>query len=171
MTAFDRALRITLGIEGGDADVAGDRGGRTSRGMTQHLYDAYRASKNLPPQDVSMMTAEEERAIAREEFWDPCRCDELPEDLAVEVFDMAFNSSPAAAKKTLQRALGVAVDGVIGEETLAAARAGGIGLEKAFLKERAEFFIDICRRDVSQIKFLHGWMNRLIDQSFEVAAA
>jgi lysozyme family protein len=170
VSAFDRALAFTLGVEGGEANVTGDRGGHTYRGITQRLYNACRAAKGLPEQDVANATDEEIQNIAREQFWQPCKCDDLPEGLAIVVFDMAFNSSPANAKKTLQKALGVSVDGVVGPGTLAAARAAGDKAALAFLKARAGFLVEDCIHDTSQLIFLHGWFDRCLDLAHEVNA-
>lgn len=163
MSAFDDALAFTLGVEGGEANDARDHGGHTYRGITQRLYDAWRSAKALPQQDVTLCTNDEERAIALEEFWQPCKCDQLPPVLAIAVFDMAFQSSPANAKKTLQKALGVPVDGVVGQGTIAAAQAAGAAGALAFLKARAGFLVEDCIHDVSQLAFLHGWLNRILD--------
>lgn len=165
MTDFDRALKQTLGFEGGGADNPFDRGGHTNKGFTQRLYDAWRDAKKLPRQDVKLITDVEIVTIAREEFWDPCRCPELPEALALAVFDMAFNSSPNAAKRTLQAALGVTIDGLIGSGTIAAAKAVGDAGLLPFLKAHAGYIAEIVIHDASQSIFIHGWVNRLLDQA------
>ncbi len=51
------------------------------------------------------------------------RGDELPAGIDYVLFDGAVNSGPVQSVKWLQRALGVRVDGVMGEATVAAAEA------------------------------------------------
>lgn len=165
--AFDRALAFTLGVEGEISNDPADRGGLTNRGITQRLYDAWRTTTGKPRQDVRLITLEEITQIARDEFWEPCACGELPDDLAIAVFDMAFNSSPWNAKLTLQRALGFTgkdVDGVIGIHTLQAVKTTPDAAFE-FLVARGAYIRDLCWRDPSQLKFLGGWINRLLLQA------
>jgi lysozyme family protein len=85
-------------------------------------------------------------------------CDELPSGVDYAVFDFAVNAGPGQAKKTLQRALGVAPDGAIGPMTLAAIRdADGPTLLRAFSAEKEKFY-----RGLSTFAtFGKGWMNRI----------
>jgi hypothetical protein len=119
--AFERALRQLDEFEGGTADSAIDRGGFTHRGITQRLYDRWRASHGQPKQAVVFVTDAEREALCFEYFWSPCRCPELPAELAIAVFDMAFNSGQEDAIRALQTAVGARVDGKLGPETIAAA--------------------------------------------------
>lgn len=169
--AFELALAQTLGFEGGVSDVKGDRGGLTYRGITQRLYDAWRRTTGQTQQAVTLATDAEVRAIAQDEFWERCRCDELPPALAIAVFDMAFNSSPRDAKLALQRALHVTPDGVVGQKTLAAARAAGPDIVLRFLEARGAEIQEIVIHDPSQVMFLEGWINRLLAQAWKGGAA
>ena len=54
-------------------------------------------------------------------YWDKCQCDALPDGVDYVVFDQAVNSGPGQSVKWLQAAVGVAVDGAIGPQTIAAA--------------------------------------------------
>lgn len=167
MSAFDRALEQTLEFEGeGFTDLASDRGGATYHGFTQRLYDGWRKKQGLPARGVKLITKAEERAIAMEEFWLPCKCDQLPDELAIAVFDMAFHSSARDAKSALQKALNVKRDGVIGPKTAAAAHAAGPVGVLYFLKARGAEMQEILLRDQSQAINLEGWINRLLDQAW-----
>jgi lysozyme family protein len=162
-TPFDRALERTLGFEGGTSDSAIDRGGFTFRGITQGLYDRWRRRKGLTPNGVAFITDSEIRAIAREEFWDPCRCSDLPDRVAGVVFDFAFNSGPSDAIEALQRGLAVKVDGVVGEKTIAAARAAGDRAALLTLKGRMAHIQEVIADDPPQLGNLEGWGNRMLD--------
>lgn len=165
--AFELALAQTLGFEGGVADSKIDRGGLTYRGITQKLYNAWRRTTGQAQQPVTLATDAEIRAIAQDEFWERCRCDELPPALAIAVFDMAFNSSPYDAKIALQTALGVKRDGVVGAKTLAAARAAGPDVVLRFLKARGAELQQIIIHDRIQVGNLEGWIDRLLDQAWK----
>lgn len=166
MTTFDIALERTLGVEGGLSDDPLDRGGRTNYGITQPSYDAWRIATGQPRQQVDLITDAEVRAIYLADYWMPCRCDEMPAALATVVFDMAVNSGVWNAKLALQRALGVKTDGIVGSATLSAiATVPDIVLR--FLKQRAGLVAEIVIDRPSQSAFLHGWINRLLDQAWK----
>lgn len=170
MTPIDRALAITLAYEGGVSDHAADRGGLTKWGVTQAVYDRWRAKTGQPARPVTEMGEPEMRAIYLDDYWRPARCDELPEELALVVFDMAVNSGVDRAVRALQRVLRVTVDGVAGPETISAAHEAGPTVALAFLKARAALYRDIVRDDPSQVVFLAGWVNRLLDQAWRLRA-
>lgn len=119
---FDRALARVLVYEGGKADDPRDPGGRTNEGVTQRVYDAYRARKGQGPRDVHRMAAAERDAIYRAQYWDVVQGDALPSGIDFLVFDGAVNSGPAQSAKWLQRALADRytgrVDGIVGTATL-----------------------------------------------------
>lgn len=162
-TPFDRALERTLGFEGGTADSPIDRGGFTHRGVTQRLYDAWRRKHKLPPNGVVFITDSELRQLYREEFWDLCRCSDLPDRVAGVLFDMAVNSGPRNAVQALQSGLGVRADGVVGDKTIAAARAAGDRAALLLLKARMAFIQELIADDPPQLGNLEGWGNRMLD--------
>lgn len=166
MTAFDNALEKTLGFEGGISDHPDDRGGLTKWGITQSAYETWRAKTGQAPRQVTDMTRDEMRAIYLDGYWLPAACDQLPEELGAVVFDMAVNSGPKRAVKALQRVLRVTEDGIPGPETISAAHEAGPMVALHFLKSRAAFYRDIVRANPSQIVFLAGWINRLLDQAW-----
>jgi lysozyme family protein len=166
MAPFERALQQTLGFEGGDSNSPIDRGGFTSRGMTQSLYDRYRIRKGLPKRSVSLMEEPELRAIAMEWFWKPCGCELLPTPLALMVFDMAFNSGQSDAIEALQKAVGAHTDGVMGPETIAKARAADAEAPLRFLKARGAHVQKTIVDDPPEVGNLGGWISRLLDQAW-----
>lgn len=119
---FKRAMRLLAVHEGGYADHPDDPGGATMKGVTQRTYDAWRRARNLPRRPVREIDDDEVTAIYRAQYWDAVRADDLPRGVGYAVFDAAVNSGPAQAARWLQRAVGATVDGVVGVETLAAAR-------------------------------------------------
>jgi lysozyme family protein len=110
---FKASLALVLQSEGGNDDDPADHGGRTSRGITQREYDAWRAENKKPLMDVWSASQADINAIYREEYWDPF-CDGLPKGLDYLYFDMAVNAGPNRAAILLQRALKVTDDGGLG---------------------------------------------------------
>jgi lysozyme family protein len=166
--SFETALAFVLKREGGRVDDPHDRGGRTNQGVTQKVYDAYRAKQGLSEADVWDITPDEVAAIYRTGYWDAVHGDTLAAaspDIALCVFDCAVNSGPGRAIKQLQTALGVTADGQFGsktEEALLLAAAKGYGrVVRVLLAAREVFFRRIVVGDPSQSRFLKGWLNRV----------
>ncbi|MBX9760362.1 MAG: glycoside hydrolase family 108 protein [Beijerinckiaceae bacterium] len=119
---FDRSLPPVLVHEGGYINHPDDPGGATNKGVTQRVYDGWRDRQNLPRRSVRHIADAEVREIYRVQYWNVTRCDELPAGVDYVVFDGNVNSGPSRSVKWLQRALGVNVDGNLGEATLTAVK-------------------------------------------------
>lgn len=163
---FDICLGLVLGSEGGYSNDKDDHGGATNGGITQATYDGWRVGRGLGRQPVLGISGDEIRQIYFDLYWTPGRCAALPAPLDYVHFDGCVNHGNGQAAKFLQRALGVAADGVVGPHTLRAvgedARAGDIGNTiRTILSQREIFYHDIVKRDESQRKFLAGWLNRI----------
>ncbi len=115
---FEQAFVELLEHEGGYVSHPSDPGGETNHGITAAVARAH--GYTGPMRDLPIAIA---RGIARTAYWDKVRADELPAAVRYAVFDAAYHSGPGQSVKWLQRALGVADDGVIGRQTLAAAAA------------------------------------------------
>ena len=153
---FAASLAAVLVDEGGNDDDPADHGGRTSRGITQREYNAWRAEGALPQRDVWQATKQEIEQIYRSEYWDPF-CDDFPPGIDYLYFDFAVNAGPARAAKTLQRALGVIADGRIGPITRQAIKAvDPLALISRFSNSKRDFY-----RNLHQPRFLNGWLNRV----------
>lgn len=111
---FAIAFARTIGHEGGYVDHPSDPGGRTKFGISQRAY---------PSIDIASLTIEQARAIYERDYWLAASCDKMPERIGIELFDAAVNHGVRPAVRMLQRALGVADDGVVGPVTIAAAHA------------------------------------------------
>lgn len=150
------SLALLLKSEGGNDDDPADHGGRTSRGITQREYTAWRAGKGMPDKDVWTASDAEVAAIYHEEYWNPF-CDLMPVGVDYLYFDMAVNAGPYRAAVLLQRALGVADDGRIGPITRCAiAKADGIDLINKFSAQKTAFY-----QSLHQPRFIKGWLNRV----------
>jgi lysozyme family protein len=152
---FPKALSFVLKDEGLNDDDPLDHGGRTSRGITQREYDAWRKEQGLQPRDVWTATDDEISTIYRDEYWKPY-CDGFPNGVDYLYFDMAVNAGPHRAAVLLQRALGVTDDGRIGPITRqAAAEADPLVLIHKFTASKRDFY-----QSLHQPRFLKGWLNR-----------
>lgn len=158
MTAFDDALKLVLTEEGGKVDDPRDHGGRTNKGITQRAYDAWRASKGLLRRDVYLITDAEVEAIYRNAYADHVRFDDLPSGVGYAVFDDAVNSGTVEGAKELQRAVGMAADGVIGDLTLAAVRRIAPVVLVGRLCDGRLTFLRLIK---GWITFGKGWSNRV----------
>lgn len=108
---FEQAFERLIVHEGGHVDHWADPGGETRYGISKRSY---------PQEDIAKLTLERARQIYWADYWLKCRCDELPEGIRFDVFDMAVNSGVGAAVRMVQRACGATVDGVLGPLTLQA---------------------------------------------------
>jgi lysozyme family protein len=149
-TPFDRwwAFLQRPDVEGGDVvvDDSDDPGGVTRWGISQRAY---------PHEDIAHLTEARAQMFARRDYWEPCRCDDLPDALALIVADAAFNQGPGAAIDMLQTALGVKVDHVIGPVTIAAAFRGGMVINEMFAQR-------LLRYANGQGKYRRGWFLRIL---------
>lgn len=123
-----RAYKVIRVYEGGNVDDKRDPGGRTSRGVTQRVYDAFRDSVGKFKRDVYSATDDEVENIYHAQYWETSKCDELPAGIDLMVFDVAVNSGIKRAYKLLQAALrsqgarDIRVDGTPGLVTVNAAK-------------------------------------------------
>ena len=77
---FEQSLKLVRMDEGGNDDDPQDPGGRTSRGITQREYNAWRVSKGHVVADVWGASEEEVDAIYHDQYWNPW-CDFFPKAL------------------------------------------------------------------------------------------
>ena len=164
---FSVALAKVLVHEGGYVNNPKDPGGATNKGVTQGVYDQWRASRGLPKRPVSQLADDELGLIYRGRFWDTVRGDDLPPGVDYVVFDGSVNSGPAQSAKWLQRAVGVTADGKVGPATLAAARAAtASAVIDTILEQRLAFLKKIKHRDTGALlwtTFGKGWQRRVDD--------
>jgi lysozyme family protein len=165
MSRLHYCIKLVLGHEGGKVDHKNDRGGRTAFGVTQKTFDDFCKMTGRPQRDVWDITQDEVELIYSA-YWKDAHCSYMPEPLDCIVFDSAINHGAKRAIKILQRALGIADDGICGKQTLAALHeevvmSGIEGVCQMYLNERAAFYDQIIERDPSQSAFARGWANRV----------
>jgi len=158
-STYDDALCRLLAHEGGYTHHPSDPGGPTNFGITIHDY-----RKDVKPgaaaADVKAMRRDEAKAIYRAKYWDALRCDELPAGVDYCVFDYGVNSGIGRAARVLQRVAGVADDGRIGPQTLAAVRARA---PKAIVMAICDERLAFLQRLKTWPVFGKGWGRRVAE--------
>ena len=161
MSRLTLALEFVLRHEGGYVDDPIDRGGETRYGISKRAY---------PNLDIKNLTKEHAAQIYRADYWQPIQADQLPYPIALAVFDTAVNSGVKTAVRMLQDLIGTTADGIIGPKTLAALAHHQPGtLAQQYCWARMRFLVRIVKRNLSQVRFLAGWTNRVSELAEECA--
>jgi lysozyme family protein len=160
--AFDASLPFVLRWEGGYVDHPADPGGRTNKGVTQAVYDRWRASQGLVPRHVRLIEDPEVNAIYQTGYWMPPRCDLLRRQLDLVQFDTAVNMGVGRAVRFLQAAVGCQVDGAFGPSTAKGAAECDLWTAlTAYCDAREAYYRRLAERRPELAVFLRGWLNRL----------
>jgi lysozyme family protein len=157
------ALRFVLRWEGGLSDDPDDHGGRTMKGITQRVYDAWRKAHGLTVQDVAQIGNDELADIYRGNYWVTSFCDRLRAKLNLVQFDTAVNMGSNRAVRILQEAVGTDVDGGFGAQTQQACDSCVLPTAVArYCDIREQLYRGFAQKP-GQAKFFAGWLNRLND--------
>jgi lysozyme family protein len=146
LETYDEALRRLLVHEGGYTNHPSDPGGPTNFGITIHDYRRY-LNPSATAADVRAMRLDEAKAIYRTKYWAALRCDELPHGLDYALFDYGVNSGTGRAGKVLQRLLGAADDGRMGDSLVAAIRTS----------DSRDLIVRLCDERLAFLKRLKTW--------------
>jgi lysozyme family protein len=149
MSNFPAFVERVLSHEGGYVNDPRDPGGETKFGIAKRSYTHL---------DIKNLTRQHAIEIYRRDFWHRVRGDDLPRAVAFQALDAAVNHGMGNAVRWLQRAAGVADDGVIGPVTMAAInRADAADLVLLFNAERLDFYARLRTFDT----FGRGWARRV----------
>lgn len=158
---FDEAFNLTVGHEVGftlnKADAGNWTGGKIGSGVLKGTKYGI-AANTYPNEDIKNLTLERAKFLYKRDFWDKAKCDQLPDGLRFHVFDVSVNSGVSRGVKTLQQALGVTADGVIGNQTIGASKSQkSEEVLLRFYSFRIAFYTSLD----SFKTFGKGWMNRV----------
>ena len=146
---FNQCFDALISSEGGYSNNAKDPGGETKFGISKRDY---------PSLDIANLTLADAKSIYKRDYWDRAQCDKLSPGLAFDVFDTAVNSGIGQAIRFLQRAVGVADDGVLGAITLASIqRDDPEAIQARFNGQRLDFMTRLSTFDT----FGRGWARRI----------
>ena len=165
MSDFDIGYKAVVGVEGGyqsaeEAAKKKDPGGETNMGISKKQY---------PDEDIKNMTVARSMFLYKRDYWDVCKCDQLPFPLNVFVFDSAVNQgcdkkANFAAQKLLQKTLNLAMDGIIGLQTIQKAQGANTETCALYMADRALRYTGTRHFDVDG----RGWFKRLFLIAMEV---
>lgn len=134
MADLNKAMYKIVINEGGYVNDPDDAGGETYMGVCRKYYPKLRLWKKIDNLKAKKKTAKEINTILKkdtdvydeicliykENYWDKVKGDKIKSQaIAEELFDDAINCGVVSAIKKLQKALGVTVDGIFGNKTLA----------------------------------------------------
>lgn len=153
--SFQRAFDMVISHEGGLVDDPDDPGGLTKFGISQRAY---------PGEDIRALTRQRAAELYRRDYWSALKGDQLPEPLGLCLFDMAVNSGVSQAVRTLQRAIDVPVDGILGPGTLGKALALPTPMLVAYFQAERVLFLATLP---TFTKFGRGWARRVLTTAIE----
>jgi lysozyme family protein len=146
---FDQAFELLIGHEGGYVNHPKDPGGETKFGISRRAY---------PNEDIAGLTLDRAKLIYARDYWEPAGCNEWPEAIRFDVFDVAVNSGVGTAIKMVQRACFAEVDGVAGPKTRLAVKAmNPLVLHARINGARLAFMADLPTWPA----FGRGWAKRI----------
>lgn len=159
-TAFGLAVRWVVDVAEGGSKLITDQGGLTRYGISQRAY---------PTLDIAALTRQQAQDIYARDYWAPVQGDALPGALALVVFDAAVNQGVVRAVRLLQGCLGVATDGIMGPDTLAAARRETVvELVARYLVARLQAYAGLARAwPELHGASLYGWQMRVLRLALE----
>lgn len=156
----DEILDAVIEREGGPLITADplDAGGRTRYGISERAHpDAW---LHGPP------TRSDAKAIYAKQYvapFTPLVDAGIDERVRVALIDDAVLSGVRTAVTTLQQAVGVDPDGILGPKTIAAAHAeDGQWLLVRLVQRRAHRLARIVERNHFQAKYIVGWIDRTL---------
>ena len=150
---WDKAIEFVLKAEGGYTLDPNDPGGETNFGISKKAY---------PALDIKNLTVDQAKDIYRRDYWQACECDQLAYPFDIATFDCAVNQGVGMAKRLLQIALGVNVDGVIGDKTVSASFKADVQSVKKLLSERLAAYARLMAENPKLVVFAMNWCSRVI---------
>jgi len=161
MKSTELWLERVLGHEGGFSLDPKDPGnwtfGRVGAGELRGTKWGISANA-YPTLDIKNLSVEQAAHLYEIDYLDPLKADRYSDGVAFQLFDFAVNSGIQTATRRLQRALGVADDGVIGPITQAALIARSESdVIMLLLAERLDFMSSLSNWPVHG----KGWARRI----------
>lgn len=160
---FDLMFNHLINAEGGYQCDPDDRGNWTSGviGKGELKGSKYGVSAMAYPNlNIKELTLEDAKNIFRIDYWNKIKANYLPDSLSIMVSDTAYNSGCRTAVKLLQKSLGVAVDGKIGNTTIGAANR--LPLKKV-LEDYADYRLNYLHGCKGWSKYGSGWAKRVFE--------
>ncbi|WP_444464122.1 holin-associated N-acetylmuramidase [Rhodobacter capsulatus] len=193
MKSVNEIAREIVAREGGYVNDPSDPGGATNYGVTLATLRRLGLDLNrdgvVNARDVKLLTPDQAAEIYVTHYFKAPKLDQLPVAVQASVFDMQVNAG-AHAIRILQELLGrmghpVAVDGVLGPQTIAAAQTAAAADPQLFADAygiaRRNYYYDLADRRPASRKYATtragtkgGWILRaeeFISPRFHLSAA
>ena len=172
MADVNKLVPFILHWEGGFVNDPDDMGGATNKGVTLSTYTAYCRKKGYPVPTVERLKNISEREwteILKTMYWDRWKADRIVNQSVADILVDWVWASGVHGVKRVQKLLGVSVDGIVGNQTLAAVNSRDAKeLFYAIKAERIRFIDEICKARPANEKFRKGWLNRINNLKFEL---
>ncbi len=158
---FDVAFNYAIPHEGGYVDHEDDRGGATKYGITIGTLERWRRQP-VTKDDVKDLELDEAKMIYKTMYFDPLRLGEVNNGISAAIlFDQAINRGPTTVAREVQFLIGVKADGILGPITLDTLNSvDQHEFQIEFFKLCQLAYIEIVRKNPSQLVFIRGWINR-----------
>lgn len=184
MGNYLQAYAEVMNIEGGWSNDVEDRGGETWKGISRRNWPKWSGwmiidSAGLKPGfpmnlDNNLELENEVKTFYRANFWEVNRLTEIKDQsIAIELFDTGVNMSTGKAAVFLQDSLNtlnrqgksyrdIPLDGKIGPVTISLTNThkDPEALYNILNIYQGARYIEICKKDPSQEKFMYGWLKR-----------
>jgi lysozyme family protein len=179
MASFQEVFDMVIGHEGYYANVKGDRGAETYKGISRkywplwegwEIIDRYKKNKGRINHNEKIDSEELEDLVESFYFcnyWVKIKGNRInSKEIAANLFDMYINAGSVAIRlmqRAIRRfAIDIEVDGKIGPKTLEAINSiPAKRLNGKFNEHRRLYYLEIVSNDESQMKFLDGWLKRV----------
>lgn len=159
-------MQHLLKFEGGYANTKDDNGGETFAGITRKYHPELKIWKSIDKEKNKKAykpTEDEFQEIYQIyylKYYSKVNADFLTDErLAYSLFDFAVNAGVVTAVKTLQKILGITVDGKCGQQTISTSNAQSHVFTK-FVEARKCYYNSIVEKNPSQKKFQKSWLRR-----------
>lgn len=156
-----------LSFEGGYVNDPHDPGGATNRGVTIATWRQVGYDKDgdgdIDVADLKLITADDAvNRVMKPHYWDRCQADRIKSQSIANLFVDWVWASGKNGITGVQKILGVEVDGIVGEKTLAALNASEPrALFDQILRARTLFIDQIIARRPTSARYRNGWLRRL----------
>ena len=160
---WDNSFAAVMKSEGCFSDDPRDPGnhlpdgrpGCTNLGVTQRAWERY-VGRQVTHDEMRALNLAIVQPFYKTQYWNAVQGDKLPRGVDYLCFDLAVNGGPARAAMTLQQALGITADGVIGMQTTnAAAFAPPSDVAQKFTDIKIAFY-----KSLANPTYERGWINR-----------
>jgi len=161
MANANKLMPFILKYEGGFVCDKDDLGGATNKGITLNTYKHY-YGQNKTVNDLKNMTMSQWLYVFKEGFWNKWKADEIKSQSVANILVDWLWASGIYGISRVQRYLGLTVDGIVGEKTIAKVNSENPqSLFNEIKLLRLSFIEEICKSRPKNNKFKHGWINRI----------